>query len=43
MTNSGLAAALQPFVESIFNLLHIIADDLNRSEALMRSSMGLIG
>lgn len=43
MKASGKTGALQQYVESIFNLLHIIADDLNRSEALMRSSMGVIG
>jgi importin subunit beta-1 len=37
------AGILQPFVPSIFELLNSIANDVNRSEALMRSSMGVIG
>lgn len=37
-------AQLQPFVESIFQLLHIISQDPgSRSEGLMRASMGVIG
>jgi importin subunit beta-1 len=39
----SVADALRPFVPSIFNLLQMIADDMNRSEALMRSAMGVIG
>ncbi|CAI7677471.1 Armadillo-like helical [Penicillium cosmopolitanum] len=34
---------LQPFIESIFQLLHIISQEGNRSEGLMRSSMGVLG
>jgi importin subunit beta-1 len=34
---------LQPYVESIFSLLNIVWLDQNRSDALMRSSMGVIG
>ncbi|BDD57404.1 karyopherin beta [Monascus purpureus] len=34
---------LQPFVESIFQLLHLISQDASRSEALMRASMGVLG
>jgi importin subunit beta-1 len=37
------AQLLQPYVESIFQLLAIIYQDPNRSEALLRSSMGIIG
>lgn len=38
------AAQLQPFVESIFQLLHIISQDPgSRSEGLMRASMGVVG
>jgi importin subunit beta-1 len=37
------AQILQPYVASIFELLHVIANDMNRSEALMRASMGVIG
>ncbi|KAK2751008.1 karyopherin beta [Myotisia sp. PD_48] len=35
--------ALQPFVESIFQLLHLVAQDHSRSESLLRASMGVIG
>jgi len=42
-TNVIKAQALQPYVESIFQLLNIIAQDMNRSESLMRSAMGVIG
>ncbi|KAH0555962.1 hypothetical protein GP486_006095 [Trichoglossum hirsutum] len=34
---------IQPYVESIFHLLSIISHDQNRSEALLRSAMGVIG
>ena len=37
------AALLEPYVESIFSLLNIIYLDQNRSDALMRASMGVIG
>jgi len=37
------AQILQPYVPSIFQLLNSIASDVNRSEALMRASMGVIG
>lgn len=37
------AAVLQPYVESIFQLLNAISNDMNRSEALMRAAMGVIG
>jgi importin subunit beta-1 len=37
------AQILQEHVASIFQLLNIIANDMNRSEALMRASMGVIG
>ncbi|KAL5611441.1 hypothetical protein BROUX41_000949 [Berkeleyomyces rouxiae] len=44
MKASGKAAALQPYVESIFTLLNSIATNyLSRSEPLLRSSMGVIG
>ncbi|KAK0656491.1 armadillo-type protein [Cercophora newfieldiana] len=43
MKNSGKTQALQQFVPSIFQLLNTIATDANRSEALMRASMGVIG
>jgi importin subunit beta-1 len=42
-TNLLIATALQPYVESIFQLLNIVWLDGNRSDALMRSSMGVIG
>lgn len=34
---------VQPFVTQIFSLLHQIYNDQNRSEALLRSSMGVLG
>lgn len=34
---------LQPYVESIFQLLGIISQDTNRSEGLLRAAMGVIG
>ncbi|KAK2075143.1 hypothetical protein P8C59_009293 [Phyllachora maydis] len=43
MKTSGKAAVLQPYVESIFQLLNAISNDMNRSEALMRAAMGVIG
>ncbi|KAJ2971353.1 hypothetical protein NUW58_g9440 [Xylaria curta] len=43
MKVSSKTQALQPYVQSIFQLLNIIAQDMNRSEPLMRSAMGVIG
>lgn len=43
MTDSFLAQALQAYIPTIFTLLGIIASDQNRSESLMRASMGVIG
>ncbi|KAI0602571.1 ARM repeat-containing protein [Biscogniauxia sp. FL1348] len=43
MKFSGKTQALQPYVQAIFQLLNIISQDMNRSESLMRSSMGVIG
>ncbi|ORY55676.1 armadillo-type protein [Pseudomassariella vexata] len=43
MKISSKTQVLQPYVQSIFQLLNIISQDMNRSEALMRSSMGVIG
>ncbi|EAQ89917.1 conserved hypothetical protein [Chaetomium globosum CBS 148.51] len=43
MKTSGKTGVLQPFVPSVFELLNSIANDANRSEALMRSAMGVIG
>ncbi|KHJ35862.1 putative importin beta-1 subunit [Erysiphe necator] len=43
MKSDGKTAALQPYVEPIFSLLNIIATDQNKSDALMRSTMGIIG
>ncbi|EMR62748.1 hypothetical protein MGN70_012631 [Eutypa lata] len=40
---SGKTPALQPYVQPIFHLLNVIANDVNRSEPLMRSTMGVIG
>lgn len=41
--NTIAAQVLQPYVPTIFSLLNSIASDMNRSEALMRASMGVIG
>ncbi|KAK7740609.1 karyopherin Kap95 [Diatrype stigma] len=43
MKFSGKTPALQPYVQPIFHLLNVIANDMNRSEPLMRSTMGVIG
>lgn len=43
MKESNKTEILKPYVESIFQLLNVIASDMNRSEALMRASMGVIG
>ncbi|KAK3311397.1 armadillo-type protein [Chaetomium strumarium] len=43
MKLSDKTGILQPYVPSIFELLNSIANDTNRSEGLMRSSMGVIG
>lgn len=40
---SSQVASLQPYVESIFQLLHIISQEPHRSEGLMRSTMGVLG
>ena len=37
------AQPLQQYVPSIFQLLGLIASDMNRSESLMRAAMGVIG
>lgn len=37
------AEVLQQHVSAIFTLLSLIASDINRSESLMRASMGVIG
>jgi len=42
MRDSNKSQILQPYVESIFQLLNVIASDMNRSEALMRASMGVM-
>lgn len=41
--NMILVSQLHPFVEHIFQLLHTISQDFNRSEGLMRATMGVIG
>lgn len=43
MKSDGKTAALQPYVESIFSLLNVIATDQNKSDSLMRATMGIIG
>lgn len=42
-TDDHVAQLLAPFVDSIFSLLQIIHSDQNRTEALLRASMGVIG
>lgn len=42
-TNVILVSQLHPFVDHIFQLLHTISQDFNRSEGLMRATMGVIG
>jgi len=42
-TDICTASALQQHVQAIFQLLNMIATDGNRSESLMRASMGVIG
>ncbi|KAI4213809.1 MAG: hypothetical protein LQ351_003502 [Letrouitia transgressa] len=39
----GRAQSLTPHVESIFKFLHLVAQDPNRSEGLLRAAMGVIG
>ncbi|KAF7550482.1 hypothetical protein G7046_g7996 [Stylonectria norvegica] len=43
MKISSKTAVLLPYVPAIFQLLSTIANDVNRSEALMRAAMGVIG
>lgn len=43
MKGSDKSAQLQPYVESIFQLLNIVFLDQNKTEGLLRSSMGVIG
>ncbi|KAF3768800.1 hypothetical protein M406DRAFT_107579 [Cryphonectria parasitica EP155] len=43
MKASEKTQILHQYVESIFQLLNVIANDMNRSESLMRASMGVIG
>jgi len=43
MKAGNKTALLQPYVESIFSLLNTVWLDQNRSDSLMRSSMGVIG
>jgi importin subunit beta-1 len=43
MPLTSKATLLGEFVESIFQFLHVIYADPNRTEALLRSSMGVIG
>lgn len=39
----NLADALKPYVAAIFKVLQQVFQDQNRSENLLRSSMGVIG
>lgn len=43
LTNHITAELLKQYVNSIFSLLNVVWIDQERTEALMRSSMGVIG
>jgi importin subunit beta-1 len=43
MRAGGKVQLLQPYVESIFELLQQVYHDSNRTEGLLRSSMGVVG
>ncbi|KAL2356972.1 armadillo-type protein [Cryomyces antarcticus] len=43
MKTGGKTRLLTPYIESIFQLLNVVYQDPNRTEALLRSSMGVIG
>lgn len=43
LTDFATAQLLQPYVETIFQLIQTVYQDPNRSEALVRASMGVIG
>ncbi|KAF4635900.1 hypothetical protein G7Y89_g2191 [Cudoniella acicularis] len=43
MKSGDKTALLAPYVESVFSLLNVVFIDQNRSDALMRSAMGVIG
>ncbi|KAK5166628.1 karyopherin Kap95 [Saxophila tyrrhenica] len=43
MRAGNKANLLQPYVESIFQLLQTVYQDPNRTESLLRSSMGVVG
>ncbi|KAI9834003.1 MAG: karyopherin beta [Phylliscum demangeonii] len=43
MRSSVKTVLLQPYVETIFQLLNVVWQDQNRTENLMRASMGVLG
>lgn len=43
MKSSGKTQLLVPFVQSIFELLHSVYTESSRTEALLRSSLGVVG
>lgn len=43
MKSSGKAQLLMPYVQSIFELLHSVYTESSRTEALLRSSLGVVG
>ncbi|KAK6332007.1 karyopherin beta [Orbilia javanica] len=43
MKSSGKVSLLAPYVQHIFGFLALIAQDQNRTEALLRSAMGALG
>lgn len=43
MKSSGKTQLLMPYVQSIFELLHSVYTEQSRTEALLRSSLGVVG
>ena len=43
MKSGGKVGLLEPYIEAVFGLLKTVYQDANRTEPLMRSSMGVIG
>ena len=43
MQAEGKVHTLKPYIQSIFRMIHVVAQDQYRSEALIRSTMGVIG
>jgi importin subunit beta-1 len=43
LANFSSEQLLQPYIQVIFRMLHVIYQDPNRSEPLLRTSMGVVG